>query len=197
MVLSSDAARERDGRSGSLVIFTRVEGLLRERTHEPSVAADDPLRFLSRQGVPLVLVSAWKASEIRQLQCEFGFRQPFICEEGAALHVPQASLDKLSAGRARIDEDTEWEIFRFDGPSISAAFQLASGLFRAQGYDPLLTVGIGCALSDYALLTAVDIPIVVRGYGCQAELLRYLPGVYVTSATGGAGWSEAVLGTAP
>ena len=197
MVLNSEADRNGDGRSGALVIFTRLEGLLRERTHEPSVTADDPLRFLSRQGVPLVLVSAWKASEIRQLQCEFGFRQPFICEEGAALHVPQGGLDKPSADRSRIDHETEWEILRFDPPSINAACQLASGLFRAQGYDPLLTIGIGCDLSDYALLTAVDIPIVVRGYGRQPELLRYLPGVYVTSATGSAGWSEAVFGAAP
>ena len=197
MVLNSEAVDNGDSRSGALVIFTRVEGLLRERTHGPCAAAGDPLRFLSCQGVPLVLVSAWEAPVIRQLQCEFGLSQPFICEEGAALHVPQPRLGTLPADRSRGHDETEWEVFRFDPPSISAAVHLASGLFLARGYDPLLTIGIGCSLSDYTLLSAVDIPIVIREHGCQPELLRHLPGVYVTSATGIAGWSEAVLGTAP
>ena len=68
-------------------------------------------------------------------------------------------------------------------------------MFLARGYDPLLTVGIGCDLPDYDLLAAVDVPIVVRDQcSTPPELLRELPGVYVTSATGTAGWSEAVLG---
>ena len=73
------------------MIFSRVEGLLRDRTHAVSAEAHDPLRFLVDWGVPIVLVSAWDAAEIRRLQHEFAFSQPFICDEGAALHVPRGA----------------------------------------------------------------------------------------------------------
>jgi len=182
--------------SGALVIFTRVEGLLRERPDTATVAASDPLRLLASHGVPIVLVSRWDASEIRQLQDECAFSQPFICEEGAALHVPRAWLNESRVPNPPITNGDDWEIFRFSPPSISAAFELVNTMFMARGYDPLLTVGVGCDLADYALLTAVDVPIVVRNeYGRQPELLHSLPGVFVTTATGAAGWSEAVLGT--
>jgi len=41
----------------------------------------------------------------------------------------------------------------------------------------------------------VDIPIVVRDQRLdQSALLRYVPGAYLTTATGAAGWLEAVVG---
>jgi hypothetical protein len=181
--------------SGALVIFTRVEGLLREHMHAASAAACDPLRFLASHHVPLVLVSSWEASEIRRLQDEFAFRQPFICHEGAALHVPRPWLCASADADAGSGDETEWEVFRFSPPSISAAFERVCAMFVARGYDPLLTVGIGCDLADYALLAAVDIPIVVRDRsGRRPELLGHLPGVYITSAAGATGWSEVILG---
>ena len=197
MALNSHAGQTNgDKRSGALVIFSRVEGLLRERTHGASPGARDPLRFLASRGVPLVLVSAWEASEIRQLQDEFAFRQPFLCEDGAALHVPRPWMSGASANPP-IEEEPEWEVFRFSPPSITAAFDLVTVMFMARGYDPLLTVGIGCDLADYALLAKVDIPIVVRDqYGRRPDVFDHLPGVYITSAAGAAGWSEAVLGGA-
>lgn len=197
MVLNSrPSARDGERDSGSLVIFSRVEGLLRERTHATYAAASDPLRFLATWDVPLVLVSTWDASEIRHLQHEFALDQPFICEEGAALHVPGRWLgEPLAAASTRLFEETEWEVFRFSPRSINGAVRLLAAMFLARGYDPLLTVGIGCDLADYDLLATVDIPIVVRDKrGSQTELLRQMPGVYVTSAIGAAGWSEAVFG---
>ena len=169
-----------ESRSGTLVIFSRVEGLLRDRTH----------------AVPIVLVSAWDAAEIRRLQHEFAFHQPFICEDGAALHVPRSWLNQPDeASRCVNDGTAEWEVFRFSPPSVGAAFELVNAMFRARGYDPLLTVGVGCDVADYNLLTVVDVPIVVRdGSSRQPELLRRLPGAYVTASTGPAGWSEALLG---
>ena len=195
VVNSRSLATDDERQSRALVIFSRVEGLLRERTHDPSVAACDPLRFLASQDVPLVLVSAWPASEVRQLQNEFGFHQPFICDEGAALHVPASWLREVASMERRGEQDIGWEVFRFSPASIGAAFELVTAMFMARGYDPLLTVGIGCDLADYNLLRAVDIPIAVRARDeSQRDLLRRLPGLYVTSASGAAGWSEAVFG---
>jgi predicted mannosyl-3-phosphoglycerate phosphatase (HAD superfamily) len=189
------AARDGERDAGSLVIFTRVEGLLRERTHVALAAASGPLQCLAAWGVPLVLVSSWDASEIRQLQYEFASNQPFICEKGAALYVPRLWLGEPASANPGLDEEREWETFRFSPPSVSAAVRLLTAMFLTRGHDPLLTVGIGCDLADYNLLATVDIPIVVRDRsGSQPELLRQLPGAYVTAATGPAGWSEAVLG---
>ena len=68
-------------------------------------------------------------------------------------------------------------------------------LFLARGHDKILTVGLGCDTSDSAMLAAVDIPIVVRDQRLdQSALLRYVPGAYLTTATGAAGWLEAVVG---
>jgi hypothetical protein len=194
MVLNKQTSTgDGESRSGALVIFTRVEGLLRERTHVASAAAGDPLRCLASWGVPLVFVSAWDASEIRHLQTEFAFEQPFICEEGAAVHVPGSWLVEPAATNTQIE--SAWEVFRFSPRTVGGAVHLLTGMFLARGYDPLLTVGIGCDLPDYDLLAAVDVPIVVRDQcSTPPEVLRELPGVYVTSATGTAGWSEAVLG---
>jgi predicted mannosyl-3-phosphoglycerate phosphatase (HAD superfamily) len=181
--------------SSSLVIFTRVEGLLCERTHAAIAAAGESLRVLASHDVPLVLVSAWDAADIRTVQRTFALTQPFICQDGAALHVPRAWLTEPAAASAQSDEDAAWEVFRFSPPSVGAAFTMVSAMYLARGCDPLLTVGIGCDPADYALLAAVDVPIVVRNRSGRApEWLHQLPGVYVTSATGTGGWSEAVLG---
>ena len=43
----------------------------------------------------------------------------------------------------------------------------------------------------------VDVPIVVRDqHRDQQPLLQYVPGAYVTTATGAAGWLDAVIGPA-
>jgi hypothetical protein len=45
------------------------------------------------------------------------------------------------------------------------------------------------------VLAVVDIPIVVRdAVNDQSMLMRHVPGVYVTSATGSEGWAEALRG---
>jgi hypothetical protein len=193
---SHTLATKGQSRSGTLVIFSRVEGLLRDRTYAVAAEAHDPLRFLVDWGVPIVLVSAWNAAEIRRLQHEFAVNQPFICDEGAALHVPRSWLNHPDEASTCVNDGTaEWEVFRFSPRSVSAAFELVSAMFLVRGSAPLLTVGVGCDVADYTLLTAVDVPIVVRDRSStQPELLRQLPGAYVTTASGPAGWSEAVLG---
>ena len=192
--MSCDAAITQDRhQSGCLVIFTRVEGVLGDRIDGWSAAADDTLRFLSSWGVPVVLVSSSAAAELQQLERAFALQQPFICENGGALYVPRTWLEPetVSASAAC----GTWERFRLSPPSPSAAVELACTMFETRGFESLLTVGIGCDLADYGMLTAVDVPIVVRSQlRDQTELLRQLPGVYVTSAAGVAGWSEAVLG---
>lgn len=192
--------------SGTLVIFTRVDGLLRQRITAPAdkntapaennrvpcELSPDALNALISTRVPLVLVSDSGAADIRQMQRELGLTEPFISRGGAALHIPPdyfTQLDDVGAA------DDEWEMFSFDTIGPTAAMRLLGALFLARGHDKILTVGLGCDTSDSAMLAAVDVPIVVRDRRLdQSALLRYVPGAYLTTATGAAGWLEAVVG---
>ena len=178
------------GGTGTLVIFTRVEGLLRQRATascDLSRAAREAL--LSAQ-VPLVLVSDSSATEVQQFQREIELVQPFICGHGAALYIPAAYFSETDEPEAE-----PWEVFSFDPPDTAAAIRLLSALFVARGHDKILSVGLGSDCGDGTMLAAVDVPIVVRDqHRDQQPLLQYVPGAYLTTATGAAGWLEAVIG---
>lgn len=178
--------------SGTLVIFTRVEGLLRQCVAKAGEMTRRALDPLVRGRVPLVLVSDSDAAEVRALQRDLDLVQPFICGGGAFLHIPAAYFSDTAEPDAG-----PWEVFSFDPPDRAAAIRLLSDLFLARGHDKILSVGLGCDSADAAMLAAVDVPIVVRDqHRDQQPLLQYVPGAYLTTATGAAGWLEAVIGPA-
>jgi|SRR5688572_15493721 predicted mannosyl-3-phosphoglycerate phosphatase (HAD superfamily) len=178
---ASDAA-------ATLVILTRVEGLLCDEVGGPAHVPRDALRILAACGVPLVFVTDASAQDVIEFQRELRLRAPFICERGAALHLPpDQPADPVS---------DEGEVFRFVPPDVTTAVTCLRGLLTARRRTDVLMVGLGCDHRDCDLLAAVDIPIVVREQsGDQASLLRRFPDAYVTRATGIDGWSEALLGS--
>jgi len=174
---------------GTLVILTRVEGLLRAGAARPCDVPQRTLRVLAACQVPLVFVSDSPAQDVRQLQRELGVTAPFICERGAALLVPPD--DDGDGLRAR-----PWAQHRFVPPDMAAAVTVLREILTVRRGRDILMVGLGCAVSDYGFLAAVDIPIVVRQHDAdQASLLHRLPNVYVTRSAGAVGWSEALLGS--
>jgi predicted mannosyl-3-phosphoglycerate phosphatase (HAD superfamily) len=177
--------------SGTLVIFTRVEGLLRQRTGSVCEMPPDALTALVAARVPLVLVSESGKDDVQRLQRELALQQPFVCDDGAALHIPPSYFtDQVDAA-----DDATWEMFSFSTAGPAAAIRLLSALFIARGHDKILTVGLGCDWSDAMMLAAVDIPIIVRDQSRnQTALLQHVPGAYLTTASGAAGWLEAVIG---
>lgn len=179
--------------SGTLVIFSRIDGLLRERAAAACALTRDALTALISTRVPLVLVGDSASADVRTIQRELGLLQPFISDGGAALHIPPEYFTQQDDAVAR----DEWEMFSFDAIGPAAAMRLLGALFLARGHDKILTVGLGCVTSDSSMLAAVDIPIVVRDQRFdQSALLRCVPGAYLTTATGAAGWLEAVVGPA-
>jgi predicted mannosyl-3-phosphoglycerate phosphatase (HAD superfamily) len=182
--------------SGTLVIFTRVEGLLRQRAQGRCEVSRDAVNAVLAARVPLVLVSDGDAAEVQSVQSELGFVQPFICDGGAELHIPVTYFDDRA-----VDDGADaaaggpWERFSFETRGPAAAMRLLGALFIARGHNKILTVGLGCGCSDSTMLAAVDIPIVVRDQRHdQSTLLEHVPGAYLTTATGAAGWLEAVIG---
>lgn len=73
----------------SLVVITDLDGtMLDQRTYsyEQSLPAIEKLR---EAGIPLILCSSKTAAEIIPLQRELKLKQPFICESGGAIYLPQ------------------------------------------------------------------------------------------------------------
>ena len=176
----------------AVVVFARIDDLVADQSNYADQLRRQAVAVLKSLGIRLVLVSKSAAAYVRQVQYHLNIAEPFVCEGGAAVHIPGCYLGKvppadMSAGA--------WEIFRFSPPDRTAAVNLVRDLFVAQGYSDVLTIGIGCDLDDYGVLGTVDIPVVVRDRAKeQKELLRYVPGAYLTTATGIEGWSEALIG---
>ena len=62
------------------------------------------------------------------------------------------------------------------------------------GPGPVVIAGLGDGLNDVPMLREVDRPIIVRSdsNGATGRMLRKVPTAHVTSASGPAGWAEAV-----
>jgi predicted mannosyl-3-phosphoglycerate phosphatase (HAD superfamily) len=139
-----------------------------------------------------VCVSASGAAYIWQVQRQLDIVEPFVCQGGATLYVPKTFL--CNADRPGTSAERAWEMFTFHPPDRMAAVTLVRDLFVARGEDPV-TIGIGCDRDDYGILAVVDLPIVVRdAVNDQSVLRQYVPGAYVTKASGPAGWCEALIG---
>jgi mannosyl-3-phosphoglycerate phosphatase len=81
-----------------LVVITDLDGtLLDQRTYsyEESLPA---VRRLQADGVPIVLCSTKTSAEILQLWRELDLQDPFICESGGAIYMPQNYLKEPVAG---------------------------------------------------------------------------------------------------
>ncbi len=84
------------------VVITDLDGtLLDQRTYsyEPSMPAIARLRELN---YPLVVCSSKTAAEIIELQGKLGIKDPFICESGGAIYLPQNYFaEPIAATRPR------------------------------------------------------------------------------------------------
>ena len=178
--------------STSLVVFTSVDGALRQGTNGTCAGVRPALDLLATQGIPVVLASHHSADELAALQQGLGQPHPFICDGGAHMHVPNGYFADL---QDLWPQDERWHTVPLGAPDIGRAVRLLVSLFQVSGSD-ILTVGLGCSWSDRTLLEAVNVPIIVRSESPdQARLQRRIPGAYVTQASGPAGWQEAILGS--
>ena len=176
----------------AIVVFARLDEPVTDEGGVTSQLPRSAVRKLGNWGVRLVLVSSATAARVRQVQRQLNLAEPFVCDGGGALYVPSSYFGNV---RAPDPPARDWEVFRFSPPDRPAAVKVVRDLLLARGFDDVLTIGIGCDLDDYAVLSSVDLPVVVRDPEKeQRELLRYVPWAYLTTATGVEGWSEALIG---
>jgi predicted mannosyl-3-phosphoglycerate phosphatase (HAD superfamily) len=185
--------------SASVVVITDVDGILR---NDDTRTLAERLRALAALSASrLVLCSNRSADELRALQRALGIRQPFICDGGAALHIPigyfcPAAEALADASGAVGDGSDGYETIDFGVRRLGHAVRLLIALFRTCPDAPVI-VGIGFEWRDRVLLHEVDVPVVIRDpHFDQAGLVRNVPNAYVTVACGEAGVAEVAYGAA-
>ncbi|HVG53009.1 MAG TPA: hypothetical protein VM846_01200 [Vicinamibacterales bacterium] len=175
----------------TLIVFARLGSPPGDPSDRSCQLPRSAVKLLCSLGARLILVSAFPAEYVRHVQRELRITEAFVCDGGAELHVPA----NYRRDPDRQDADAAWEIFKFSPPNKAAAVTLLRDLFVGLGSPDILTIGVGCDFDDYGVLAAVDIPVVVRDVmKDQSGLLRYVPGAYLTNATGVEGWAEALAG---
>jgi len=84
--------------SGRLVVFTDLDGtLLRHEDYDWS-SARPALDLLAGRRIPLVIASSKTRSEVEAWRTRLGIADPFITENGGALHVPPGATPVVPAG---------------------------------------------------------------------------------------------------
>lgn len=76
------------------VIVTDLDGTLLDHDTYSFEPATPSLALIAERGYPLVLNSSKTRAEMLFLQTELGMRQPFICENGAAVFLPGKDEDE-------------------------------------------------------------------------------------------------------
>jgi predicted mannosyl-3-phosphoglycerate phosphatase (HAD superfamily) len=176
----------------TLVIFTALDGVLRDgdtcSTHETRAA----LRMLGQRDIPIVLTSSRPAHELLAVQRELGMRYPFVANGGASLHIPTGYFPELTRIGSQVDG---WNVVEFKVPEAGHGIRLLMSLYRLCSEDVVI-VALADHPEDRVLLHEADVPVIVRNDSLnQRALLSEMPSAYMTTAAGPAGWSEAILGS--
>jgi predicted mannosyl-3-phosphoglycerate phosphatase (HAD superfamily) len=189
----TSAAASFGGDSAAMVVFTAIDGALCDFGTSAWREAQQALALLASRQVPVVLISGRPAAGVLALQQQLGFVQPFICRGGAEVHVPRGYFTDL---QDLWPADEAWHVISIGAPEPGRAVRVLTLLFRSGGET--LTVGLGSTWADRLFLADVDVPIIVAGQRTDEQRLqRHLPGAFVTTAVGCAGWRAVILGLAP
>jgi len=106
----------------SFVVFCDLdETLFDSRTFSIEAQAREAFRQIERQHVPVVLCSTRTRAELERIQQELGISQPFVCEAGAALFVPQSYFGHTIADSRHI---AGYDVVEFGRPHADIALIL-------------------------------------------------------------------------
>jgi predicted mannosyl-3-phosphoglycerate phosphatase (HAD superfamily) len=177
----------------SLVVFSATDHLWPAIRHN-TAGAVRAAQWLVSRSVPLVIFSRRSPGEVLALQCDLKCRHPFVADGWSSLYIPAGYFPEPT--RIGVERDG-WNIIEFaHAPASGHAVRLLGSLYRLSGED-VVVVGLCDAWEDRALLSEADVQVVVRsGAPDEARLLQAFPLAYLTNASGAAGWSEAILGSA-
>jgi predicted mannosyl-3-phosphoglycerate phosphatase (HAD superfamily) len=189
--------------ASSMIVVTGVDGILRCAETGSCRDALAALRWLATYDVPVVMTAHSSAADVVRFQTEVGLRHPFVADGGATAFIPLHYFPGMRTVGAQVSDWQRMDFAAYPGDTTPALEFLLAQYRAARGGDMLV---IGCAgdRRDRPVLELADVQIIVRpsaAVPAQAavdedpeSLLRSWPAAYVTSASGPAGWSEAILG---
>lgn len=130
------------------VAFSDVH-LLMDTAEEPAEAVEIR-RLVAERHLPLVLCSTKTRAELECLQQEFGIRHPFVCENGAAVYVPDKYFGFPVAVALR-----GYEVVRFGAPYA----EVVDGLHRTARRLGITVVGFNdLSIEDVAMECRLTLP---------------------------------------
>jgi len=189
--------------ASSMIVVTGVDGVLRCAQTGSCRDALAALRWLATYDVPVVMTAHSTAADVVRFRTEVGLRHPFVAEGGATVFIPHHYFPEMRTPGVQVSDWQRIDFAARAGDTMPAlAFLLAQ--YRAARGGDLLVIGCAGDRRDRPVLELADVQIIVRpsaavppmaGVDDDPEsLLRSWPAAYVTSASGPAGWSEAILG---
>lgn len=123
------------------LIFSDLDGTLLDHDDYSFAAAQAAINYIKRNHIPLLINSSKTASEIFPVQQALGIRQPFICENGAAVYLPS-------------DTDESWLYQAFSKPRshcLKILWQLRDDFgYRFTGFND-------CSTKEIAELTGLSL----------------------------------------
>lgn len=93
--MSEAFSNREQSKSNRLIIFTDLDGTLLDHESYRFDAASEALDKINRLSIPLIINSSKTYAEIVAIQQELNICQPFISENGAAVHWPENTIEGL------------------------------------------------------------------------------------------------------
>jgi len=82
-----------------MIVFTDLDGCLLNHDDYSFEDAREAIGRLNREGIPVIMTTSKTKSEVKELRKELGIGDPFIVENGGAIHLPDMRRYAASASR--------------------------------------------------------------------------------------------------
>lgn len=153
--------------SADILVFTDLDGTLLDHTNYSFTAAEKALTLLRKAHIPLIINTSKTRAEVKQLRRQLENNEPYICENGSAVFIPQK------------DGTTSVDIQGVDyGAILRVLSQLRKDGFRFRGFNDMtaseVTAVTGLANDDATMAKKREAtePLLWQGNSAELELFR-------------------------
>jgi len=127
-----------------ILVFTDLDGTLLDHTSYSYAPAQKALTFIRKHRIPLILNTSKTRAEVRQLKRQLENTDPFICENGSAVYLPD--------GDGGFDAKVEGSNYN---SILSVLSQLRKDGFRFRGFNDMpaseVSAVTGLSIDDASL----------------------------------------------
>ena len=148
------------------------------------------LRGFSDMGIEEIRRRTGLPAKNARLAARREYDEPFAVDGLKAEDTP-ALIQAAERHGARVTVGGRF--FHLFGSCDKGAAVSRLSVWLREGRPGLLTVGLGDSPNDLPMLREVDVPILIRSSRPTEDMVRAVPGLRVTKATGPAAWNRAVL----